>query len=379
MSVAIRIEEMPAPWSVLNGTVETTNVSCFEIAHAAFFAGRFARLLSLRELIGGVGYITEICAYLENVDHPAWSGTFRRGGGIRTAAEYADLEDSERRVVSFRVGSGLAALSCAHVLEVPYVVHIGNLVDGVVQLTSGGRRPDFLGLDAQGGWHVIEAKGYVQPWPSRINRAKEQAKNVSFVAWPSSAAWPPNGPLTLAGAQTVAPKTRCVSISRLNKKPIDVRFEDPPEDENLERVVYAVEVGRLLNSYYSPIASLAEFAPFETREISGVTCKGAHLPGSALWLGLERSLLERLNQSALNPTAVAEHWERWTPIWREALGRPSPLPERAASSPLEEPGEERLTPERDVQHRPGLNRDGDEPFFESIGLDGTALAWDGPR
>ncbi len=80
--------------------------------------------------------------------------------GPRRSAFFDELDSREKASFSYRLGLGVALLTAQHELAIPWVMHLGSLLD------SGSARLDpedapqtvLLGLSRTGRWHLVKAK-----------------------------------------------------------------------------------------------------------------------------------------------------------------------------------------------------------------------------
>jgi hypothetical protein len=312
-------------------------VSAWDVAFGTIMAGRVSPLRTRRELAAAAGVACETFAYPHS---PDFSGCFDRVGDLKTTDEFVALEQSEKAAISFRLGSGFAKVVAETILGIPHLLHVKPFLQSIVSLTSGsGRRPDFLGRDARGDWHVIEAKGYSRPSRALFEKAKGQAEAVASIQ-------PRRGrPRQLA--------TRSVAMAELLEDPLSVVFEDPPEDSRRSTVSYLANDRSFLGDYYAPIAALRQYEALDERLVSGLRFRGGRLPGSAVWLGAEESLFDEVTKTAPKTSVVRDFvgwwFDRWRPIRLVDVNRSAD-----AQAPL------------------------GEDARASVGLDGLVLIWDEP-
>jgi hypothetical protein len=104
------------------------------------------------------------------------------GQDIYLSPNYANLDQSEKVVLSYWAGMIFAKLVAEKILHVPWMAHARILQkQGILQVHPPHTKslPDLIGLDDSGNWHVIEAKG-LQKKPSGENERhyRDQAKRI---------------------------------------------------------------------------------------------------------------------------------------------------------------------------------------------------------
>jgi hypothetical protein len=136
---------------------------------------------------------------------------------------------------SFLIGNALCAHSALHELKIPWLLDVEQLKQyhgGIsIGTSKSGRRPDYLGLDVDGNWHVFESKGRSErPGPRDITGWKEQANSIQKV----------NG---------LKVQRHVVSAAYLNASgEWELLWVDPEGDEDDPEI--EVSIGRFLQIYY---------------------------------------------------------------------------------------------------------------------------------
>src|ERR1035437_695135 len=82
---------------------------------------------------------------------------------LKPTPEFLEAGATEKGGKSFFVGNALCAHVALQQLGIPWLVDFEKLgtkhKDITVTPSGNGKRPDYLGKDLQGNWHVFESKG----------------------------------------------------------------------------------------------------------------------------------------------------------------------------------------------------------------------------
>ncbi|HRH94969.1 MAG TPA: hypothetical protein PLB55_03500, partial [Prosthecobacter sp.] len=143
---------------------------------------------------------------------------------------------------SFLVGNTFCAHSALQELKIPWLLDVETLRIHQPQMRiktdENGRRPDFLGLDVDGEWHVFESKGRSsRPQPQEITDWKQQARSIRQV----------NGKRV---------KLHIVSAAYVNKRrEWELLWVDPKREAEQEETP-ELSTGRFLMIYYQQMLEL---------------------------------------------------------------------------------------------------------------------------
>jgi hypothetical protein len=100
--------------------------------------------------------------------------------------EFLKEGSTAKGVKSNIIANTLCAHSAMLSLNIPWLVDVERLAaeDDEIQIhrDASGLRPDYLGLDLDGHWHVFESKGRSsRPGEQQIARWKQQARSITHV------------------------------------------------------------------------------------------------------------------------------------------------------------------------------------------------------
>lgn len=166
----------------------------------------------------------------------AFSFLARQGDNLCLSAQYAELDMSEKAVMSFWYGMAFAKLAAESELDVSWLGYVDRMrQDGSLTISSGSnQRPDFAGRDLNGAWHVIEAKGrHRRPALRLIAQAKRQAGNVQTIK---------NQP----------PATTLACITSLSTQGISVLMDDPEPPSEGKGEDWKIDEHKFFGNYYRP-------------------------------------------------------------------------------------------------------------------------------
>lgn len=145
---------------------------------------------------------------------------------------------SDRKHMHYRLGMALTRIAAERHLRVPFFSDLESLDPRhFVQFRKTGKRPDFVGIDLDSNWHVVESSAARKIVPSLHDYAKEQAKAIRSI----------NGR---------APRTYTSAITELEGNPIKVELRDPPAPEEGEEI--QIDVDELVREHYRPIMQAFE-------------------------------------------------------------------------------------------------------------------------
>lgn len=246
--------------------------------------------------------LNDIVLAMITVGRSGWSDVF--SGGIQRAYEitalvssvfayiddsnstlamsdlYKNLESSEKRIASYRIGMALSKLVAERTLGVQWLRHVQPLIkQNIVQrYYFTDVQPDLIGQDASGNWHVIEAKGRTskQMDSTALQQALYQTAQIEFI-------------------NNTTPITRCASVATLGKVPFEVQFQDTPQ---VGQVEFNLVVSNYLKEYYSPIQLFTQYGRdiHYNYRISGFPHSPkftlGRLPGMSTYLGIHSALFD---------------------------------------------------------------------------------------
>ena len=151
---------------------------------------------------------------------------------VRCSDDYAALESSEKINLSYWIGMTFAAIAADELLGVSRLTHALRQ-HGLVKANKKAKSlADLVGQDAQGNWHVIEAKGrQTVPSPADRRAWKQQARTVRSI----------NG-------TAVSTRSYCVGLI---DDPCQILMVDPPPRRR-NPLALSIDPDELGNGYYEP-------------------------------------------------------------------------------------------------------------------------------
>ena len=269
MAIALNVEGFGGRWALRNASRFPLAINTVDVVRAALTVGGPVGGSAWHRSLRRAAIAGEVLAALVGAG---------RAAPLFTSSLYRGLETTEKSGVSYRLGMAFAAIAAEHVLDVPLLEHLNRTNSTLAP--GSQRRADLYGIDRAGNTHVVEAKSRTYGFTAAdVNYAKEQALNVKIVR--------PRG-------RAVTPSTRSASLADLSTAPISVLLSDP-EGETETDVTYVVDPARLIQVHYSAVPDLLEIQgeaqPPPAAEVEADVI-GAFLPGTDVWLGVHKALLE---------------------------------------------------------------------------------------
>jgi hypothetical protein len=233
------ISHFTDPYSHLNQRNQTLNISRLMLARSVIMVGQ-SNISDIYRL-GFFRIVSSLTLALGNVQSHL--------GNLTLSDSFLNLEPSEKRVVSFHLGMGLAKACAEILLGIPWLSHIKHHphVDlsrrntpNPPKLSIGStnktpKEPDLLGFDTAKQPHVFEAKGYSSGMnTSALQHAINQVSQV----------------ISISGTE---PTTRVACFFDLSKTPFLGTIVDPDESNNDEKLGVTIEIEPIKHilSYYS--------------------------------------------------------------------------------------------------------------------------------
>ena len=274
--VDVQITNFNLPSRGINGR-PTLDVSLPELVWGVVTVGAPNANAALGNILSGLAFTGHkalaICATLRS-----------DGAHFVHPANYGDLDQSEKGVLSYLLGMAMAKVMASRVLQVPWLSHARHLKDeDILHLrpANTGMLPDLIGQDGTGAWHVIEAKARQKRAPLG-DRAhwKAQARVVRDI-----------------NSVSAVSRSYCLT---LQDPMVRVELVDPEPGE--EYIDLEVDVERLRQEYYRPYRELfvadgaARWRPEYDEDWDGeyrfATLVSEPLTGQRLELGFHSSLVE---------------------------------------------------------------------------------------
>lgn len=190
------------------------------------------------------------------IGYSDWRGTFR--GGFRRYSEilhhafgmiaytqevnnhlalaknFRSLDMSEKIPITYNLGMGISKIIAERLLEIPWLLHVDELVrNGNAKTTAGTReRGDLAGKDMHDRWHVLEAKGRSnRPSNDSFTKGKNQAGRVLSI----------NG---------ITPSTKSVCVSCFQETQTNSYLVDPDNGDNMPATYWEIDNDNFLHYYY---------------------------------------------------------------------------------------------------------------------------------
>lgn len=157
---------------------------------------------------------------------------------ILKSEAYKALDPSEKSAISYFLGLTSAKLLASKFLNVQYLMHVDCLTPPHSYSNPGRSRPDLIGLDQNGDWIIIEAKGRSNGFSkSALAKAKNQTRHLMSI----------NGK---------SPILRIALLSYFENDEYKIRWEDPSEEFSEKNYYLEISKMNLINDYYNPIYSI---------------------------------------------------------------------------------------------------------------------------
>lgn len=214
-----------------------------------------------------------------------WAYLHEEGGGLLKTAAYDDLDPTEKSGVSYLLGMTSLKLFAAHVLGVPWLMHLDRyrLVHSV-DIPSKSR-PDVIGPRdplAMTDWLVAEAKG-------RTNELRaEDAQTMRDQ----------KGQVLRIGSQT--PWLRIGCACHFTFGPMEVIVVDPEEDPAPQAAIALLaemSSRQFATAYYGPIVAMLAEEPTAAPSALEVDARARYVPEADLWIGLTNEVFDALRST----------------------------------------------------------------------------------
>lgn len=123
----------------------------------------------------------DFVAHLDELAFAIRSSLDMTGSAPKATPRYLSLGQTERGLKTYRIATALCAHAAYKQLNIPWLVDIEAAPADLALVFKRGsdKRPDFIGFDCLGQWHVFESKGRTQKAsPNMLKVWKEQAKMI---------------------------------------------------------------------------------------------------------------------------------------------------------------------------------------------------------
>ena len=211
---------------------------------------------------------------------------------------YDGLDPSEKGAISYFLGLALTKAFVAQQLDVPWLMHI-DLYRGRFGVNlAPGERPDLFGQDSLGRWVVAESKGRTNAHDKKaLAKAKVQASQV----------------IDIGGS---APHLSIGLVASFQKGRLVLVADDPPPDEDGERISIQVSEEEFRRTYYRPFEVLLATFPVQEERIGDHQVRVIRSESADLFIGIATEYVH-----AAKTPLVGDAVRRPTPALRDAEGR----------------------------------------------------------
>ena len=199
---------------------------------------------------------------------------------------YENLDPSEKSAVSYFLALSVTKWAAGR-LGIPWLLHLDVYANQLQPYIAGRSRPDLVGMDASGRWHVFEAKGRSGSINGTlVQRAKTQTEQLK----------------TICGS---APNLRVASIAHFSGQYLSVRLVDPrvSKPDAVDCDLPGGETAFLTN-YYRPFVDLLDRRNVDLRgseiqvDSRGITVM--ELTDVGVTVGLDRLVHKLFNQDNMS-------------------------------------------------------------------------------
>ena len=261
--------DFPAEYERLANTAPFLDATWPDIVHAAVTVGR----RSWRDVVRyGTRSVFEMI-YRAFMVYANLAGAV--SGGICKTAANDGLDPSEKSAVSYFLGLTFAKLVAERLLDVHWVMHLDVYAHNLQPISvgeGGARRPDLVGRDAAGRWHVFEAKGRTNAMTNSVLKsAKDQSRALGMIGG-------------------VAPHLCVASITHFRRSGLEVCLADPPEIDG-ESLDLNVSETQFLGDYYKPFVTLVDENETKVVRVDGRTVRVVDVACADIRIGLDEETL----------------------------------------------------------------------------------------
>jgi hypothetical protein len=209
-------------------------------------------------------------------------------GNLALRRSFHSLDMSEKNPITYRLGMGVTKLIAEKLLEVPWLLHVDELVtNGFATITSGTReRGDLAGLDKLDRWHVLEGKGRSNKLSNNIiTKGKNQAGRIQTI----------NG---------IAPKTKSVCASYFQDNRTDAYLVDPEDGDDEIPTNWLINKNKYLYYYYRRILEKVNSRNSKTYTVSildkNFQFKVFMLKNLPYHIGIYKPIFENFNKESID-------------------------------------------------------------------------------
>jgi len=224
------------------------------------------------------------CLYRVSILH---ANLAERNGLFRRTLAYSSLDSTEKGAISYFLGLTMAKLFAEKVLGVPWLMHL-DVYRGQLRALGleGDARPGLVGLDREGRWVVVEAKGRTGGLERDVlAKAKQQTQQLADIGGSS-------------------PRLRIAIATYFQAGALHVAWEDPA-DPLKDAISLDLSPHELLTEYYRPLLGMLVVQE-KVGDLAWVTVgdeqyRTLHIGEADLTVGVARFIYEA---AAKGPTAL---------------------------------------------------------------------------
>jgi hypothetical protein len=260
--IPYRATNFSGAFTQLNGNGQA-GVTWAQLVWAAITAGKAA----------GDEYAYGIYSALERLHRASMMRAYlleANSGRLLRTIPYETSDPSEKTSISFYLGMTLAKLFAELLFGVPRMLHVAVYGQNYQIATGqGASRPDLIGLSANGGWFVFEAKGRSNGFDNgALSTAKDQAKQI----------------ISIDG---VAPLCRIASQSFFSTNGLRFRMDDPERKKRGQSRSLNITRDEFEHAYYDPIRGIVASRGSDIRlVIAGKRYRGTRIEEADIVIAL---------------------------------------------------------------------------------------------
>jgi hypothetical protein len=225
-------------------------------------------------------------------------------GVLKRSSAYDGLDPSEKGAISYFIGMTFAKLFASRLLSVPWLMHLDVYRQQLQPVLQGRSKPDFVGLNSNNDWVVLEAKGRTNDFEESVMQtAKAQTQNLTTI-------------------QGSLPILRVASLACFAAGNLKFVMRDPERKKGGEKLPdLPLNKRDFLTIYYRPFQTWLDQADgVRVITVDGLRYRVGSFPGFDLFIGYPEEGMNRLAREA----TLGEHGEfvgsdgvlvRLGPIW----------------------------------------------------------------
>lgn len=195
-------------------------------------------------------------------------------GVLMPSQAFMDLDRSEKGAVSYFLGMCFSKLFADRLFQVPWLLHLDVYRQRIDPAFALPLRPDFVGVDANRDWLVLESKGRSWQLPtSLMTTAKRQTRSLRRIGG-------------------VLPALRVAVGSYFTSAGVTARIWDP-DDFAEDAMDLSIEPHVVAREYYRPLLDYLNATPHErVMRDDGTWVVRAELPGMDASIAIDEDVLD---------------------------------------------------------------------------------------